>query len=149
MEDNHVLTDEEYLEYNALTRQIIGAAIEVHKELGPGLLESIYEYCLKIELDKMGLKANTRVSQQLYYKGIPTNSTYILPMLVEDKIVVEILSAEEILPIHEARLASNLKLANKTMGLLINFNVPLLKDGVRRKINSKAKNQESRNQKES
>ena len=149
MEDNHVLTDEEYLEYNALTRQIIGAAIEVHKELGPGLLESIYEYCLKIELDKMGLKANTRVSQQLYYKGIPTNSTYILPMLVEDKIVLEILSAEEILPIHEARLASNLKLANKTMGLLINFNVPLLKDGVRRKINSKAKNQESRNPKES
>ena len=149
MEDNHVLTDEEYQEYNALTRQIIGAAIEVHKELGPGLLESIYEYCLKIELDKMGLKANTRVSQQLYYKGIPTNSTYTLPMLVEDKIVVEILSAEEILPIHEARLASNLKLANKTMGLLINFNVPLLKDGVRRKINSKAKNQESRNQKES
>ena len=136
MRESIVLTDEEYRNYNKLSRQIIGAAIEVHQELGAGLLESAYEYCLKTELEKRGYNVQTQIDIPLYYKGTPTDKTYRLDMLVENKIIVEIKAVDTLLPIHEVQLVTYLKLTRKALGLLINFNVPVLKDGIKRKINA-------------
>ena len=137
MNSEIILTTEEYNHYNALSRQVIGAAIEVHKELGAGLLESAYEFCLKTELERQGLEVETQVDLPLYYKGEPTGKFYRIDMLVENKIVIELKSVEQLLPIHEVQLVTYLKLTNKAIGLLFNFNVPVLKDGVKRKINAK------------
>jgi GxxExxY protein len=122
-------------EYNNMTRQIINAAIEVHKELGPGLLESVYEYCLLDELQRCGLHAERQVQLPIHYKGRNLDKDFVIDILVEDKIVLELKSVEAILPVHEFQLLTNLKLSNKKLGLLINFNVTLLKEGIRRKIN--------------
>ncbi|MBP3286668.1 MAG: GxxExxY protein [Prevotella sp.] len=124
------------IEYNTLTKQIIGAAIEVHKEIGAGLLESAYEYCLKSELEKQGLTVDTQVDIPLYYKGQQTGKCYRIDMLVEDKIIIELKAVDKLLPIHEVQLVTYLKLTKKPIGLLINFNVPVLKDGIKRKINA-------------
>ena len=137
MNSEIILTTEEFNLYNALSRQVIGAAIEVHKELGAGLLESAYEFCLKTELEHHGLEVETQVDLPLFYKGEPTGKFYRIDMLVENKIVIELKSVEKLLPIHEVQLVTYLKLTNKAIGLLINFNVPVLKDGVKRKINAK------------
>ena len=137
MSQEIILSAEEYQAYNELSRKIIGAAMEVHKELGAGLLESAYEFCLKAELERQGLKADTQIDLPLFYKGAPTGKYYRIDMLVENKIIVELKAVEKILPIHEVQLVSYLKLANKALGLLINFNVPILKEGVKRKINAK------------
>ena len=122
-------------EHNNLSRQIINAAIEVHKELGPGLLESVYEYCLLDELKRKGLHAERQVQLPVCYKGRQLDKEFFIDILVEDKIILELKSVEAILPIHEFQLLTYLKLSGKKLGLLINFNVPLLKDGIRRKIN--------------
>ena len=116
---------------------MIGAAIEVHRELGAGLLESAYEFCLKAELERQGLDVETQVDLPLFYKGEPTGKFYRIYMIVENKIIVELKAVENLLPIHEVQLVTYLKLTNKAIGLLINFNVPVLKDGVKRKINAK------------
>ena len=135
MDETLFLSKEEYNDYNALSKQIIGAAIEVHRNLGAGLLESAYEYCMKTELESQGLKVETQVELPLYYKNIPTGKFYNL--LVNDKIIVELKAVENILHIHEVQLVTYLKLTGKALGLLINFNVPVLKNGIKRKINAR------------
>ena len=136
MQESILLTKEEYREYNELSRKVIGAAIEVHKELGAGLLESAYEYCLKTELEQKGLDVQTQIDIPLYYKGSPTGKSYRLDMLVENKIIVEIKAVDTLLPIHEVQLVTYLKLTHKAIGMLINFNVSVLKDGIKRRINA-------------
>ncbi|WP_322820775.1 GxxExxY protein [Chloroflexus sp.] len=122
------------MELNSLTEQIIGAAIEVHKELGPGLLESAYEMCLCRELDLRGIPFERQKMLFVEYKGIQLDCSYRLDLLVAQRIVVEIKSVEAIQPIHEAQLSTYLKLGGWRLGLLINFNVPVLKNGIRRRI---------------
>ena len=121
--------------YNSLTEQIIKCCIEVHKELGPGLMESVYEVCLISFLENDGFKVNSQVELPDYFKEKKLNKNFIIDLLIEDEIILELKSVETILPIHEAQLVTYLKLLNKKLGLLINFNVPLLKDGIRRRIN--------------
>jgi GxxExxY protein len=123
------------IEYNSLSSKIIKAAIEVHKELGPCLLESVYEYCLLDELKYIGLFAKRQVQIPLYYKGRQLEKDFIIDILVEDKVILELKSIEIILPIHEFQLLTYLKLSGMKLGLLINFNVLQLKEGIRRKIN--------------
>ena len=123
------------MELNDLTEKIIGCAIKVHRVLGPGLLESAYEVCLVHELRKAGLKAERQVALPVIYEGLRLDADYFIDILVEDKVVIELKSVENILPIHEAQLLTYLKLANKKLGLLINFNVTLLKNGIKRRIN--------------
>ena len=119
---------------NGITQQIIGAAIAVHKEFGPGLLESVYEVCLMQEMENNGLKVASQVELPLWYKGKLTDKKFRIDLLVEDEIVVELKAVDSLLPIHEAQLLTYMKLTNKHLGLLINFNVPLLKDGIIRRI---------------
>ena len=119
---------------NSITQQIIGAAIAVHKEFGPGLLESVYEVCLMLEMENNGLKVASQVELPLWYKGKLTDKKFRIDLLVEDEIIVELKAVDSLLPIHEAQLLTYMKLTNKHLGLLINFNVPLLKDGIIRRI---------------
>ena len=121
--------------YNSITERIIRCAIEVHKELGPGLVESVYEVCLKKVLMNDGLNVKSQLVLPVYFKGEILDKAFVLDLLVEDEIIPELKSLEFILPVHEAQLVTYLKLANKKLGLLINFNVVLLKDGIRRRIN--------------
>ncbi len=132
-----MITQEEYKELNILCGNIIGAAIEVHKELGPGLLESAYEACMISELKSKGLNVKSQINLPLIYKGIETGKTYRLDMLVEDKVIVELKAIEEVKTLHEIQLVTYLKLTGKKIGLLINFNTPILKAGIKRKINGK------------
>ena len=117
---------------NDLTEQIIGAAIEVHRALGPGLLESAYEECLCHELTERGLVFQRQFPLPLKYKELKLECGYRLDLLVADTVVVEIKAIETILPIHLAQVLTYLKLGHWPVGLLINFNVPVLKDGIRR-----------------
>ena len=119
---------------NSVSEKIIGAAIEVHKELGPGLLESVYEACLYHELKKQGVSVDCQVDLPIIYKGEITNKTYRIDMLVENCVIVELKSVDTINPIHEAQLLTYMKLLNINLGLLINFNVDILKKGIRRRI---------------
>ena len=121
--------------YNSITERIIRCAIEVHKELGPGLVESVYEVCLKKVLTNDGLNVKNQLVLPVYFKGEILDKAFVLDLLVEDEIILELKSLEFILPVYEAQLVTYLKLANKKLGLLINFNVVLLKDGIRRRIN--------------
>lgn len=120
---------------DALTKKIIGAAIEVHRTLGPGLLESAYETCLLFELHEAGLKIERQRPVPLAYKNVKLDCGYRLDLVVEGKVVVEVKSVRDAIAIHEAQLLSYLKLAGYQVGLLINFNVKLLKHGIRRIIN--------------
>ncbi len=122
-------------DYDQLTNEIISAAIEVHRELGPGLLESVYEVCLVEELRKKNLLVEQQVKLAIVYKGKSLNKEFIIDLLVQDEVIVELKAIELILPVHEVQLVTYLKLADKRLGLLINFNVPLLKDGIRRRVN--------------
>lgn len=124
---------EAYLDQD-LTELIIGAAIEVHRNLGPGLLESIYENCLAYELEERNLKYCRQISMPTIYKGRRLENGFRLDYLVENKIILELKAVENILPIHEAQLLTYLRTANKKIGLLINFNVKLLKNGIQRII---------------
>jgi GxxExxY protein len=117
-----------------LTKQIIGAAIEVHRELGPGLLESVYEQCFCHELHLRGLSFQCQVDLPVSYKGLKLNCGYRIDVLVEDSIVVELKSVEQISPIHHAQLLTYLRLTGKKIGLLINFNVAVLKNGIVRRV---------------
>ena len=121
--------------YNSITEWIIRCAIEVHKELGPGLVESVYEVCLKKVLVDDGLDVKCQLVLPVHFKGVILDKAFVLDLLVEDEIILELKSIETILPVHEAQLVTYLKLPGKKLGLLINFNVILLKDGIRRRIN--------------
>jgi GxxExxY protein len=122
-------------ELNALTGSIIGAAIEVHRHLGPGLLESAYETCLAYELERLGLAVERQKALPLVYKDIRMDHGYRLDLLVERDVILEIKVAEQISPVHEAQILSYLRFSGCRIGLLINFNVKLLKDGIRRFVN--------------
>lgn len=120
---------------NAITAQIIGAAIEVHRELGPGLLESAYETCLFHELTQRGLKVERQKGLPVTYKGLNLESGYRIDLLVEDQVIVEIKALDKLAAIHEAQLLCYLKLSGCRVGLLINFNVKVLTQGVKRVVN--------------
>jgi len=120
---------------NSITEAIIGAAIAVHRALGPGLLESAYEACLAFELRERGLKVEQQKALPVVYRTVKLDCGYRLDLVVEDAVVVEIKAVEHLAPIHEAQLLSYLRLADKRIGLLINFHVKILKDGVRRIVN--------------
>ena len=123
-------------ELNELSRQILDSAIKVHRAMGPGLLEAVYHHCLVSELRSRSLEVDTMVSVPLFYETRPLNKEYIIDLLVENEIILELKSVEGLLPVHEAQIISYLKLANKRLGFLINFNVPLMKDGFRRFVNN-------------
>ena len=120
--------------YEDLTNKIIKAAIEVHKILGPGLLESAYEECFVYELIKMGLSLKQQLMIPIKYKDIKLKTKYRLDLLVEDKVIVELKSVEKLTPVHEAQLITYLKLTGYRVGLLINFNEKLLTNGIMRRI---------------
>ena len=121
-------------ELNPFSSIILDSCITVHKGMGPGLLESVYHHCLSKELRLRNLKVDSMVQVPLIYRGEELNKSYVIDLLIEGEIM-EIKSMDGILPIHEAQILSYLKLANKRLGLLINFNVKLLKEGVRRFVN--------------
>jgi len=127
-------------ELNAITEAIIGAAIEVHRELGPGLLESVYETCLTHELRERGFTVEQQRPQHVHYNGFTIEAGYKIDLVVADRngveVIVELKAVERMLGVHDAQLLTHLKLADRPVGLLINFNVELLKDGVRRWVNS-------------
>lgn len=123
------------MELNEISGSIIDAAMEVHTILGPGLLESTYEKCLKHELSLRKLTALSQVTLPISYKNEIIDEAYRLDLLVEDKIIVELKTVEKFIPLHEAQLLSYLKMSNKKVGLLINFNVTRLKYGIKRIIN--------------
>lgn len=116
------------------TASIIGAAIEVHRQLGPGLLESAYEQCLCHELHLRGLLFRCQVDLPVSYKGLQLDCGYKIDLIVADEVIVELKSVERILPVHEAQLLTYLKLSGKTVGLLINFNTSLLTQGIVRRV---------------
>lgn len=120
---------------NEITEAIIAAAIAVHRELGPGLLESAYEACLAYELAQRGLAVERQKGLPVTYRGVNVDCGYRIDMLVEGSVVVELKAIEMLEPIHEAQLLSYLKLSGHRLGLLINFNVKMLKHGIRRMIN--------------
>jgi GxxExxY protein len=117
---------------SSLTGKIIGAAIEIHRALGPGLLESAYEACLLYELRLRKLKVEPQKAMPVFYKDVMLDCGYRVDLVVEDQVIVEIKSVSSLAPIHEAQLLSYLKLSNCKIGLLINFNVKTLKEGIRR-----------------
>ena len=121
---------------NKLTETIIGAAMNVHRELGPGLLESAYESCLVFELVKAGLHIEEQKPLPVLYKDVKLSCGYRLDLMVEDDVIVEIKSVDKLLPIHQAHILSYLKLSNCKVGLLINFNVTVLKNGIKRVVNN-------------
>ena len=130
------MLDEERLNrLNDISEQIIGAAIEVHKYLGPGLLESVYEICLIEELEQRGLTVQQQVRLPLYYKDQLTKKFFVIDLLVENEVIIELKAVERMSPLFDHQLMTYLKLTQKNLGLLINFNVPRLIDGVRRKVN--------------
>lgn len=123
------------MEDNDITKQIIGAAIEVHKALGPGLLESAYQDCLFFELQSRGLKVRKEVALPIIYKEVKLDHGYRIDLLVEDKIVLEIKTVEGFTDVHFAQILTYLKLGNYDLGLLINFHTTLLKNGIKRFTN--------------
>jgi GxxExxY protein len=127
---NHRDTETQRL--NQITEQIIGCAIEVHRALGPGLLESAYEECLCYELSQKGLKFKRQVALPVVYKEVKLDCGYKLDIVVEDLVIIEIKAVQNLLPVHEAQLLSYLKSGNKPLGLLINFHVSVLKNGLKR-----------------
>ncbi len=132
---NHRGTENTEMELDEISGQVIGAAIAVHRELGAGLLESAYEACLVHELRQRGVRVEQQVPQPVFYKGLQLECGYRLDLLVEDRVIVELKAVEAILPIHEAQLLTYLKLRKLRLGLLINFNVPILKHGIKRLLN--------------
>ncbi|MBL8854472.1 MAG: GxxExxY protein [Planctomycetaceae bacterium] len=123
------------MELSEITAQIVDAAIKVHTALGPGLLESAYEACLAHELRKRNLRVETQVALPVHYDGVEIELGYRIDLLVEGAVIVELKAVRELLPIHEAQWLSYLKLSRKKIGLLINFHVLRLKDGIKRMAN--------------
>ena len=123
------------MDINKLTGQVIGAAINVHQTLGPGLLESIYEECLCIELDRKNISYERQKEIPIEYRGVKVDGNFRMDLIVENCLIVELKAREALLPIDEAQTLTYLKLTGIKIGLLINFNVPLLKDGIKRLAN--------------
>lgn len=121
---------------NEISANVVDAAMKVHSTLGPGLLESAYEACLLYELHQRGLDAKSQLGLPVVYEGVHLDLGYRIDLLVADTIIVELKSVESLLPIHEAQILSYLKLSGKKIGLLINFNVLHLKDGIKRLVNN-------------
>ncbi|MBG9997451.1 MULTISPECIES: GxxExxY protein [Pseudoalteromonas] len=120
------------MDTDTLTKTVIGCAIEVHRNLGPGLLESSYEACLIYELSKIGLSAKNQVELPIYYKDQYINTGYRLDILLPNKLIIELKAVDKLLPIHSAQLITYMKLSEISTGLLINFNVLKLVDGIKR-----------------
>lgn len=121
---------------NQISSKIIGAAIEVHKQLGPGLLESTYETCLAFELNQFGLKVERQIALPVVYKDVKLNAGYRIDLLVENKVIVEVKSVDSLADIHTAQLLTYLKLKDLKLGLLINFNSVKVIDGLKRIVNN-------------
>lgn len=121
---------------NKITKTIIGMAINIHRALGPGLLESAYEACMVYDLVKAGLKVEQQKPLPIVYRGVKLECSYRLDLMIEKEVIVEIKSVEKLLPIHQAQLMSYLKLSDCKVGLLINFNVKVLKNGIKRVVNN-------------
>jgi GxxExxY protein len=119
-----------------LSHAVIGAALKVHSALGPGLLESAYEQCLLYELLKRNIHALSQVSLPIHYDGQTIEAGYRIDVLVENELILELKATEKLLPIHTAQLLSYLKMSDKSLGLLINFNVASLKNGIKRVVNN-------------
>ncbi len=125
------------MDLDRFSSQIIKAAISVHKELGPGLLESVYQTCMVMELERLGVQVQSEVPVEIFFRGKKVHEEgFRIDLLVEERIVVELKSVEEVRDVHKKQLLTYLRLAKKPLGLLINFNVPLLKDGITRIINT-------------
>jgi len=122
--------------WNSITENIIGAAIDVHRALGPGLLESAYETCLAFELRQRAMKVEQQRPLPVIYRDVRLDCGYRLDLLVEDAVIVEVKAVDHLAPIHEAQLLSYLRLSGCRVGLLVNFNVRVLKDGLRRVVNA-------------
>ena len=123
-------------QFEYLANQVFLAALEVHKNLGPGLLESVYEFALVKELQLRDVEIQYQVKVPLFYKGYDTGKEFYIDILVDNEIIIEVKAVEVLHPVHDAQLLSYLKLADKRMGFLINFNVPLIKNGIKRKVNN-------------
>ncbi len=123
-------------EYERIGNIVVQCAIEVHRNLGPGLLESVYEYCLVAELRKRQLKVQSQVQLPIIYKGEKLEKTFIIDVLVENIIVLELKSVESLFKINDIQLLTYLKLGDYKLGYLLNFNVPIMRDGIRRKVNN-------------
>ncbi len=134
---NHKDTESQRNHLNELSHQVIGLCIEIHRELGPGLLESAYEEALSFELRQAGLAFERQRDRPLAYKGVKLDCGYRLDFLVEHALILELKSVSEILPIHHAQLLTYLKLEQLALGLLVNFNSPILKDGIKRVVRGK------------
>ena len=128
------MTETKSRDINEITRKVIGAAIAVHRALGPGLLESAYEVCLAYELSDRGLKVERQKALPVKYREVFLDCGYRIDLLVEEEVVVELKAVERLEKIHEAQLLSYLKLSGSKVGLIINFNVRVLKNGVRRMV---------------
>ena len=122
------------MEINKITQNIIGCAIEVHKSLGPGLLESAYEECLAFELNKAGLSIKRQLPTPVVYKDVKLDCGYRIDILVENTVVIELKVVDEFNPVHQAQMLTYMKFSKMKVGLLINFNVTVLKNGIRRFI---------------
>jgi len=120
------------VEFDELSNRVIGCAIEVHRELGPGLLESAYEQCLAAELSRSGIPFQVQVALPVNYKGTRLDCGYRIDLLVDNHLIVELKSVEQLLKIHEAQILTYMRLTKVGVGLLINFNVPILKKGIKR-----------------
>ena len=117
-----------------LTNKIIGSAIEVHKALGPGLLESAYEKCLMKEFELSNISFKSQIELPLEYKGIRVDAGYRIDLIVKEKVIIELKAVESLIPVHEAQLLTYMKLTGIRVGMLMNFNVPVLKDGIKRMV---------------
>jgi GxxExxY protein len=122
----------EATENDPLTERIIGLAIDIHRHLGPGLLESAYEECLAFELEQAGIAFERQISVPIVYKSIRLDCAYRLDLKIENRLIVEVKSVERLMPIHEAQLITYLRLTGLPVGLLLNFNTNVLKNGIRR-----------------
>ena len=123
------------MDENQLSNEVIGAAIEVHKTIGPGLLESVYQECMVYELTNRGFQTAREVSLPVRYKGLQFLAAYRADIVVEDKLILELKAVEVLLPVYSAQLLSYLRMSSLKLGLLINFCVPHLRDGVKRIVN--------------
>jgi len=126
--------EKQEIEYYA--KHLVDAGFRVHKELGPGLLESVYLFCIMKELKLRGIKAEQEVFLPLYYRGIKLNKDFRIDILVENEIIVEVKAVEVLLAVHVAQLISYLKLSDKRLGFLMNFNVSVYKEGIHRYVNN-------------
>lgn len=121
-----------FVEDDELTGAIIGAAIAVHRALGPGLLESAYEQCLALELDSLSIPHRRQIYLPIVYRGVTVDPAYRLDLLVDDRVIVEVKATSKLLPVHEAQALTYLKLTGKRLALLLNFHAPVLRDGIKR-----------------